>query len=108
MRGQISALVSTNPCLSSCYIYDREQCYRKFGSENIDWQSVAVSLFGVVPLGFILFGGWTKRRLGAYRRARHRRSWAFGLRCVMPGKQARFRLQCASAKVEILRLATCS
>ena len=55
MRGQISALVSTNPCLSSCYIYDREQCYRKFGSENIDWQSVAVSLFGVVPLGFILF-----------------------------------------------------
>ena len=55
MRGQISALVSTNPCLSSDYIYDREQCYRKLGSENLDWQSIAFSLFGVVPLGFLLF-----------------------------------------------------
>ena len=55
MRSELSAFVSTNTVLSSCYIYDREQCYRKLGSENIDWQSVAFSLFGVVPLGFLLF-----------------------------------------------------
>ena len=31
------------------------QNYRKIGGENIDWQIVAFSLFGVVPLGFLLF-----------------------------------------------------
>ena len=55
VRGETSVLVSTNHCLSSCYIYDREQCFRQFGSENIYWQSIAFSLFGVVPLGFLLF-----------------------------------------------------
>ena len=55
MRSELSVLVSTNHSLSSCYIYDREQCYRKFGGESLDWQSVAFSLWGVVPLGFLLF-----------------------------------------------------
>ena len=51
MRSEISALVSTNHCLSSCYLYDREQCFRQFGSENLDWQSIAFTLWSVVPLG---------------------------------------------------------
>ena len=55
IRSDFSVLVSTNTTLSSCYIYDLSQNYRKFGGENIDWQTVAFSLFGVVPLGFLLF-----------------------------------------------------
>ena len=51
IRGEISVLVSTNHCLSSCYIYDHAQNYRKFGGENLDWQSIAFTLWGVVPLG---------------------------------------------------------
>ena len=55
VRSDVSILVSANHCLSSCYLYDRDHCYRKFGSENIDWQTMAFSLWGVVPLGFLLF-----------------------------------------------------
>jgi hypothetical protein len=55
MRSELSVLVSTDTILSSCYVYDSGQCYRKLGSEIVDWQSVAFSLFGVVPLGFLLF-----------------------------------------------------
>ena len=52
--------------------------------------------------------GLTRKRRGVFRHAPHRRSWVFAAHCLMPSKQACFRLLCASAKVVIWRWATCS
>ena len=59
--NSLSVLVITNECLSNCFIYDQECCYRHYGAENVDWQSLAFTLWPTeLPLGFLLF--WLDER----------------------------------------------
>lgn len=54
--GDLSVLVFANESLSSCYLYDRECSFRDFGTENVDWQNLAFTLWPTdCPLGFIIF-----------------------------------------------------
>ena len=54
--GTLSALVFRNECLSSCFLYDAEYCFRHFGTENMDWASLSLSLWPQeLPLGFPFF-----------------------------------------------------
>ena len=43
--NSLTVLVATNECLSNCFIYDQECCYRHYGAENVDWQSLAFTLW---------------------------------------------------------------
>ena len=63
--NSLSVLVITNECLSNCFIYDQECCYRHYGAENVDWQSLAFTLWPTeLPLGFLHPPLLTKKRVG--------------------------------------------
>ena len=56
LASTLSALVFKNECLSSCYIFDADGLFRKFGTEDVDWASLSFALWpSELPLGFLLF-----------------------------------------------------